>query len=52
MMNEVVSHDPNYQRRWIIENPDIREAFGRTQAGFRAEALYAHPYYWAGFVLI
>ncbi|MFN0014948.1 MAG: CHAT domain-containing protein [Saprospiraceae bacterium] len=42
----------DFYHRWLTENMDIREAFRQTQATFRAKEKWAHPYYWAGFVLI
>jgi len=41
-----------FYRYWLTDNLDIHTAFRQTQADFRADARYAHPYYWAGFVLI
>lgn len=41
-----------FYRYWISDNLDLREAFRKTQAALRIDTRYAHPYYWAGFVLI
>lgn len=41
-----------FYHHWLADNLDIRDAFRQTQAAFRNDARFAHPFYWAGFVLI